>query len=53
MCIRDRAFAARLAKKVRTGGFNKRDVKTLVPPGIDPDSVKLKIDPDGKLTIVI
>jgi hypothetical protein len=38
---------------VRTGGFNKRDVKTLVPPGIDPDSVKLKIDPDGKLTIVI
>ncbi len=35
------AVVARFDRKLRERGFNKRDIKTLVPPGIDSSMIRI------------
>jgi hypothetical protein len=44
-------FAKRIGKKLAAEGFKDRDIRTLVPPGIDPDKVRLAFDDKGRFLL--
>jgi hypothetical protein len=44
-------FAARLGKKLSERGFAERDIRTLVPPGIDAEWLELTFDAAGDFLV--